>query len=178
MLTQSVEGRYPLSIRILHWLMALMIIGLLAAGLIMVKLPHGPDRDFVFALHKSFGLTVLALAFLRVAYRLRLGAPPLPGIIPAVERFMARLGHLALYTFMFVMPISGYVMTASFAVKPVNWFGIPLPHLIGIDRDRGKLADEIHEWAAYLLIAMIVLHVGAVLLHYLKQRINLLQRML
>jgi cytochrome b561 len=170
-------SKYSLAIRILHWLMAAAIIGLLAVGLIMSDIPRGnPLRGALYALHKSFGLTVLVLAFLRLALRLKSGAPPLPETIPGIERRLAKLGHWALYGFMFLMPVSGYVMSASYGL-PVKWFGIMVPRVVSIDKARGALAGDVHSFAAYALIGMLVMHIGAVVLHYFKHRVNLLGRM-
>lgn len=169
--------KYSLTIRILHWLMAAMIIGLLAVGLIMAGMSRSdPLRGTLYSLHKSFGITVLALAFLRVALRLKEAAPSLPQTIPAIERLLAKLGHLALYGFMFLMPVSGYVMSASYGL-PVRWFGVTIPRLVSIDKTRGALAGDIHTFAAYALIGMLLVHVGAVILHYVRHRVNLLRRM-
>jgi cytochrome b561 len=177
MLLQPTKEKYPAAIRILHWLMALMIIGLLTAGLVMTDMQRDdPNRSLVYGLHKSFGLTVLMLAILRFALKVKLGAPPLPGVIPARERLLASLGHWALYGFMFAMPVSGYLMSASMGL-PVKWFGAALPKLVSVDRVRGRLAGDFHAWAAYALIGLLALHVGAVLLHYFKERVNLLKRM-
>ncbi len=169
--------KYPLSIRVLHWLMAITIIGLLAVGLIMSDMSKSdPLRATLYSLHKSFGITVLMLASLRLALKLKLGGPSLPGTIPAMERHLATLGHWALYGFMFLMPVSGYVMSASYGL-PVRWFGITVPRLVSIDKARGALASDIHEFAAYALIGMLLLHVGAVALHYISHHVNLLKRM-
>jgi cytochrome b561 len=170
--------KYSLAIRILHWLMALMILGLLTVGLIMTGVPRGtPLHNTLYSLHKSFGLTVLALVFLRLSLRFMSDAPPLPETIPAIERLMAKLGHIALYGFMFLMPVSGYIMSASYGL-PVRWFGITIPRLVSIDKARGALAGDVHHFAAYALIAMLVMHVGAVILHWFRQRVNLLKRMI
>jgi len=169
--------KYHLSIRILHWLMAAIIISLLAVGLIMEDLPRSdPLRATLFSLHKSFGITILFLAIIRLGLRLRLGIPPLPDIIPAIERVMAELGHKTLYCFMFALPLSGYLMTNSFGF-PVKWFGIELPRLIDADKARGHLLVDFHQYAAYILIGVISVHALAVLWHFLKQRLNLLSRM-
>jgi cytochrome b561 len=178
MTAMTVRNKYPLIIRILHWLMALLIIGLLIVGLIMTGMDKDdPNRSLLFALHKSFGLTVLMLAALRLVLKLLLGGPPLPMAIPFFERLLATLGHWALYAFMFAMPISGYVLSTSFGL-PVKWFGIPMPKLVGIDKTRGELAGDFHEFAAYALIMLLLIHVGAVAIHYFKERVNLLKRMI
>ena len=143
----------------------------------MTAIPRSnPTHDTLYNLHKSFGITVFALAFLRLGLKLKLGAPPFPSVIPRIEQWLATLGHWALYGFMFLMPVSGYVMSASYGL-PVKWFGLPIPRLVSIDKARGVLAGEIHQFAAYSLIVMIMLHVGAVIQHFLIHRLNLLKRM-
>jgi len=170
--------KYSLPIRILHWIIALLIIGLITVGLIMSDLPKdAPNRPLLYSVHKSFGVTVLFLAVLRFALRLRLGGPPLPLAIPAMERILAQLGHYAFYGFMIAMPVSGYIMSNSFGLS-VKWFGIELPKLFPTDRETGHLAADFHSLAAYSLIGLILLHVAGVVKHYLKERINLLSRMI
>jgi cytochrome b561 len=177
MIESPAHEKYPLAIRVLHWLMAVMIIGLLAVGLIMTDLAKdNPYRSSLFALHKSFGLTVLMLAVLRLALKLKNGGPPFPSIIPRIQKLLAHLGHWALYGFMFALPVSGYIMSSSFGL-PVKWFGFAVPKLLKPDRTRGEWAADFHAYAAYALIGMLVLHIGAVILHYVKERINLLKRM-
>jgi len=169
--------KYPLSLRILHWLIAALILALLAVGLVMTHLDKDdPSRPTLFGLHKSFGVTLLLLAALRLYLRLRLIIPPLPEIIPAFERAMAGLSHWLLYGFMFAMPLSGYLMTNFFG-RPVQWFGLTLPKLVAVDKDRGEWAWQFHWIAAYLLIGLITLHASAALWHFLRQRVNLLERM-
>lgn len=174
---EPVQKYHPL-LRALHWFMALCIIGLLAVGLYMTSLPRDlPLRADLYALHKSFGVTVLVLAFIRVALRMRLGAPALPSVIPAIERLMAHLGHTGLYFFMFALPLSGIIMSNSFGFA-VKWFGVELPRIIGIDKDRGHMAEEAHELMAYLLIGLIALHVAGALKHLIKEKLNLFKRMM
>ncbi len=169
--------KYPFSIRLLHWLIAVMIIGLLTIGLIMTGMAHdNPSRATLYSLHKSFGITVLLLGLLRLWLRLRLYIPPLPEALPALERKLAHYGHYMFYVFMVAMPVSGYVMSTSYGL-PVKWFGLELPRLLTVDKARGQLAADFHAWAAYTLIALIVLHVAGVLKHLIKERINLLARM-
>jgi cytochrome b561 len=170
--------KYPLIIRVLHWLMAALIIGLLTVGLIMTGMDRSdPLRNQLYSLHKSFGVTVLVLAVLRLALRLRLGIPALPQAIKALERLFAHLGHMGLYFFMLVIPLSGIVMSNSYGYG-VSWFGLELPHIVGVDKERGHFAADAHELLAYALIGLISLHVLGALKHYVRERINLFKRIL
>jgi cytochrome b561 len=170
--------KYALIIRVLHWLMAAVIIGLLVAGFIMLDVPKtDPLRHTVYSLHKSLGITILMLAVLRLGLRLKSRAPVLPEAISALHRRLAHVGHWALYGLMLLMPVSGYVMSISNG-QPVKWFGSALPRLLNENKTRGAMAGDIHAYAAYILIGMLVLHAGAVIWHYLFERVNLLRRMM
>jgi cytochrome b561 len=170
--------KYAVIIRVLHWPTAAVIISLLVAGFIMVDVPKAePMHHTLYSLHKSFGITIMILAALRLGLKLKFGAPLLPEAIPALHRRFAHLGHWALYGFMFLMPASGYVMSVSNG-QPINWFGSVLPRLLNEDKARGAMAGDIHAYAAYILIGMLVLHTGAVFWHYLFEKVNLLRRMM
>jgi cytochrome b561 len=170
--------KYPLSIRILHWLMALIMIGLLCVGLYMEGLPkEDPMRGALYSLHKSFGVTVFLLFLIRWFLRARLGVPELPDVITAIEKLSAKLGHYALYGFMAAMPLSGYLMS-SFGGRPVKLFGLELPNIVEKNPELSGFFREFHKYAAYTLIIALTLHVLAVIYHRVKERVNLLSRML
>ena len=161
----------------LHWLIVLLILALAAIGLTMGELPNGPGKIRIYALHKSLGITVLALVIARIAWRLYAGAPrPLPG--PVWQRRLASLTHLALYALLLVMPLSGWVLNSA-AGFPLQWFGlVKLPSLAGRDEGLHELAEEIHENAFWLLALLVVLHAAAALYHHLFVGDDTLRRML
>lgn len=161
-----------------HWLIFLLIAGMVTVGFIMTDMENGPDKFRLIGLHKSFGITVLALVCLRLGWKLINIAPPLPRSLPVWERFMAHMGHLALYLLMFAMPLSGWLMTsaAGFPVSVFGWF--TLPNLIAPDRELRHFFVEAHEVLAWALIVMVSLHVLAALLHHFYYRNNVLRRML
>ncbi len=170
--------KYPLAIRITHWLMALLIIALLTVGLIMTGISRSDSlHKTLYGLHKSFGVVVLCLWLLRVCLRLKLGVPALPEAIPATDKKLAYSGHYLFYLFMIAMPLSGILMTNAFGF-PVSFFGFELPRLIGADKPMGQIFRDFHGYAAYALIGLIGLHVAGVIKHRLKERVNLLQRMI
>ncbi|MEI7669123.1 MAG: cytochrome b [Pseudomonadota bacterium] len=169
--------KYHISIRTLHWLMAAVIICLIAVGLIMGEIPReDPMRGTMYSLHKSFGVFVFFLVILRVFFRFRYQVPALPNVIPEIERKLAKSGHYIFYFFMFAMPLSGY-LTSNYFGFGVNFFGITLPKIVGIDKELGSFFAESHETLAYILILLIFLHIGGVIKHYIKDKTNLLTRM-
>lgn len=175
--------RYGTVAMILHWLIALSIIGLLIVGKYMVDLPRtDPDRFTLFQLHKSFGLSVLVLSFLRVGWRLANPPPALPAGMAPWERWAATLTHLAFYALIIVLPLSGWA-TASSSTSgvPTLWFGLfEVPSMPGIPADRGvhEQAEEVHELLGNIMIGLLLLHVGAALKHHFWDGDTVLKRML
>jgi len=158
-----------------HWLVAVMIIGLLALGLIMVELPK-PDKYAFYGWHKAFGIIVLALVVLRLGWRLKQKPPALPSTTPVWQAIASHVTHWALYTMMLVMPLAGWVMSSA-GGHPVSVFGISIPAIVGEDKELGKLAHDVHQVGAWIFIALIALHIGAALFHHFVQKDGLLHRM-
>lgn len=169
--------RYARLLIMLHWLIALGIIGLLAVGLYMVGLPKGlPVKAALINLHKSLGLTVFLLVLLRIVARAALHRPPLPSMRPW-QRAAARTTQGLLYVGMVVMPLAGY-LGSSFNRYGTRFWGIPLPKWGWDDAHLRELFFGIHQAVGYLLIALIVLHVAGAFKHQWIDRDNLLARML
>ena len=175
---RNAAGRYGGVAKTLHWGMALLILGMLAVGIYMVDLPGTPDKFTLYGWHKSFGATILVLAFLRFCWRLTNPQPALPEHMKPLERLLAHLSHYALYGFMFLLPMSGWLMSsaAGFPVSVFGWF--TLPDLIAPEKATRELFGLVHQYAAYLLIGLLVLHVAASLLHHFYHKDDVLRRML
>ncbi len=176
---RSDTRRWGALTKLLHWTVALLVIALLGIGLWMIDLPLSPNKVRVYALHKSVGITVLALMLVRIAWRAREQArPQMPFAMPAWERGAARLSHVLLYVALLVMPLSGWVFNSA-ANFPLQWFGwVSLPALGGPDPELKALARAVHHWTAYTLIALVSLHVLAALKHHLLDRDETLRRIL
>lgn len=163
-----------------HWLIALAIIGMLVVGWWMHDLPNSPDKIKVYALHKSFGITILALMTLRLAWRLLVDRhrPALPPGMPRWQRIGADVSHVMLYVLVFAQTFSGWLFNSA-ANFPLRWFGLfSVPRLTGPDKDLRALAGEAHEIVAYLLVGFAVLHIVAAWKHHLVDRDVTLVRML
>lgn len=162
----------------LHWLTLIMILCLAAVGMNMDDLPNGPQKIQVYALHKSFGLTVLALTVIRLSWRLFSVTPgPVPNT-PAWQDWAAKLVHGALYLLLFAMPISGWLYNSA-AGFPLKYFGLfSLPKLSGYDPQLKELAGEAHETFFYILALLMLMHAGAALKHHYFDKDNTLTRML
>ncbi|MEO8669874.1 MAG: cytochrome b [Tahibacter sp.] len=164
--------------RSLHWLMAILIVVLGIVGLYMAGLPNSPDKIRIYAIHKSVGLTVLALAILRLLWRLGNRRPTdLP--MPAWQAWSAHAVHGLLYVLMFALPLSGWLYNSA-SGYPLQWFWtVQLPSLTGgADPALKPIAHAIHEWGFYVLGALVIAHAGAALRHHFVDRDETLLRML
>lgn len=168
--------RYSIVARTLHWIMAILILFNLWLGFAHDSLP----RDWqVMPVHKSVGLTVLALTLLRLGWRLTHRPTPLPDGLPAWERTAAKLTHYSFYAFMLLMPLTGWITTSA-GNRPLNWFflfDVPKFAVTKGDPIVG-LSGETHEVVGFLWAALILLHVAAALRHHFILRDNVLRRML
>ena len=160
--------KYPLTMRILHWTMAVIILGLIAAGWSMVS-PDGqtPSRfDFLYPWHKSFGMLILLLVMVRMVTRWRARVPELPAGLSPWEARAAKIGHTALYTLMVVVPCMGYSMSSSYTQSDgVPFFGLDLPELLPKNDARFEVFQALHRYLAYTLLVLVVLHVAGALKH-------------
>lgn len=160
----------------LHWLIALLIIGLLILGLYMVELPISLEKLKFYGWHKEYGLLVLGLAIIRLGWRLMNTTPELE--LPLLEKLAARAAHWTFYIFMFAMPITGWLITSA-AGLPASFFGLfALPNLIAPNEELRHSFQELHEWLGYGLIATIAVHTAAALKHHFINKDEILRRMI
>ena len=160
----------------LHWLMALLIIGMLTLGLYMVTLPISLQKLKLYGWHKEYGFIILALAFFRLSWRLINVNPRLT--LPILEQIAARLVHWAFYGFLFAMPITGWLITSASGIHS-SFFGLfTMPNLIGPNKELLEWFGWMHRWLAYGLIAAIVMHTLAALKHHFYDKDDILRRML
>ncbi|WP_286829330.1 MULTISPECIES: cytochrome b [Kordiimonas] len=183
-MSHDVIERYTGTAMLLHWLTAANILVLLGLGFIMTGMPDGNiELKFtLYQLHKSFGILLLLITLVRLGWRIK-ASPPAP-IISGWMLRAASLTHWALYAIMIMMPIVGWMMVSASPLQiPTEIFGlVELPHLplfdSGVDRKALEhLFEEIHESMAFVLIGILVLHVGAALYHHLVRKDATLVRM-
>lgn len=172
------DHRWGAVSQLLHWATVALIAWLAWLGLTMVDMPPTPAKINAYALHKSLGLTVLALVALRLAWRLFAGAPrPEPGI-PAWQARIASTTHWALYALLFAMPISGWVFNSA-SGYPLQWFKqVNLPPIAGRSEALADAAVGLHEAGFWLLLVLVLAHAGAAFYHHLFQGDDTLRRML
>jgi cytochrome b561 len=165
----------PRKLVILHWLTVLCVC--LAAALILIRdeVDGRALRQWLLEGHRHFGLFVLILFFVRVVIRLRLGKLP-SEIKSRFIRAAAASTHIALYALLLALPLLGW-STSNAQDKPVHLFGLTLPALVKADDD---LADQLQAWhidAAWILLGIVLLHIGAALWHHFVLRDGTLRAM-
>ncbi|WP_047540286.1 cytochrome b [Methylotenera versatilis] len=191
-------SRYTKTAVILHWLIAIAILGMFALGWYMTDLPkEGPKqmaydlfdwgiytwqlneeaspRTFYFNLHKSIGITLFGLIIIRILWRITHKPPALLATYKAWERKLATGTHHLLYLLMIAMPLSGLI-TAVSSKYGVKWFG--LPFIKGLD-DAGlrDIFKEAHEIIAIIILVALFLHIAGALKHKLIDKDDTLKRM-
>lgn len=174
---KNTSETYGLIAKMFHWLMALLIIGMLALGLYMEELPPSPDKYAIYGLHKSFGLLVLWLVGARIIWRLSNKQPKPQETHQKWERILAKIVHLLLYIAMIGMPLTGWMMS-SFGGHDVAFFGIKMPALSAENKDISKIMNEIHSILAFTLMGIIGLHFVGALKHHFIDKDETLKRMM
>jgi cytochrome b561 len=168
--------RYTRTARWLHWILAVLIITMLAVGWTMTSMEHKPGASTLFSLHKSVGLAVLVLVTLRIIWRASHPAAPLPDYVPSWQKRLANATEWTLYVCMAVMPLTGY-LGASHQKHPPAFFGLPTPAWALPDHDVAERFFSVHSFVAWPLAALILLHVAGALKHVLIDRDSVFRRM-
>jgi len=163
--------------KVLHWAMALGIFGLVALGSIMSDMEFSPEKLQFFSWHKWAGVSIFALVWVRLVWRWISPPPPYAESMSINMQRLAHAGHIALYTFMLIVPISGWLMSSAKGVQTV-WFGVwPIPDLLGRDKALGELLQRVHAQLNTLLMLTLAGHVAAALWHHLVLKDDTLRRM-
>ena len=172
----TTPDRYTRTAIVLHWLLALMIVGSFGVGLYMADLPFSPSRLKLYNWHKWAGVTILALSAARLLWRLS-HRPPADLPMPAWQQRAAHAVHLLLYGLFFAVPLAGWAYSSA-AGFPVVWFGVlPLPDFVPVDRALAEAIKPVHKLLAFALTGTVLLHVAAALKHHFIDRDGTLQRL-
>lgn len=170
------KNSFGLIAKLFHWVMAILIIGMLFVGIYMVDLPVSLQKVQIYGWHKAFGSLILGLALLRLVWRWMNVAPELS--LPLFEKIAARLVHWTFYGFMLAMPLSGWLMSSASGL-PVSFFGLfTMPDLIAPNQIHAQFFQFVHHWLGFALLATIFLHIAAALKHHFIDKDDILRRML
>lgn len=180
----AVQHAYSAPQRAVHWIMAVLIIGMVPLGVFMTNIPWEPApganpvlKGRLYELHKSIGLIIFMLAVLRVLLRIFKGAPPPEASLTPLERVASTTLHHLLYLLIFIVPISGWVAT-SMCCPPVNLFWtVPLTLPISGTLESSQPVYLVHFTAVALMSFLVVGHAGAALMHLVIKRDGVFRRM-
>ena len=168
---------YPAPLRALHWLSAGLLLGPYAT-IWAIGYASDTGADVLAMLHRSLGLTILALTLVRLGVRLSSHAPPLPAAIPAVQKLMAHASVVALYGLLLLQPTVGLVGTMLSGNRATVFGSILLPALLPVNRGLADKVSSAHGWIAAAVLALAGLHVLAALHHHVVLRDDVLAGML
>ncbi len=170
--------RYTGTAKSLHWLMAILLFGLLALGFYMHDLPLSPEKLKLYSWHKWAGVTAFLLVLVRLGWRVTHLPPALPASMPRIMQLAAHAGHFALYALMIAIPLSGWLMSSAKGFQTV-WFGVlPIPDLLDKNKELGDLLAVVHKVLNLLFVAVLAGHIGAALKHHFIDKDDILTRIL
>lgn len=174
---RNTENAYGLIAKILHWVMAVLILMMLVMGFTMRGLEDGPDKLWVFGLHKSIGILILMLVSVRILWKLiNITPKPLPTHAPW-EKALAHSVHFVLYGAMLAMPMTGWIMSSAGDFRN-SFFGLfEMPDIAPKNEDLLEAMRDAHEIIAFAIIGFFGLHVAGALKHHFIDRDETLKRM-
>jgi cytochrome b561 len=155
-----------------HWITAALVIFQIWLGLSFADMAQGPERASLFTWHRTIGAIILLVVLARLTYRLANPPPPYPPELPKWERVAGTWNHRLFYLLLIALPIGGVLAVSGLSPGPTITLlgGVAIPKIPGISKDIGELAGNVHSAAAWLLMALIVLHILAALKHQFLDR--------
>jgi cytochrome b561 len=162
--------------RTLHWLTAVLVLGLIPVGIIMHNMEASPLQDRLYNLHRSTGTLLLPLAIIRLLYRWTHPPLPLPDM-PALQRFAAESTHWGLYALLIVQPIVGWAATSAYRAPIIVYGLFELPPILPVNQPLSERLFAVHRWLGVLMALMVCAHIGAALFHHFVNRDRVLMRM-
>ena len=174
---KNTQNSYGVIAKGFHWLLFLMFSFSIVAGNLLASMPKGVEKIQAAGMHKSFGVIILTLILLRLAWRLINDTPKDVSGTPAIQKFMAHAMHWALYALMLAQPLSGIMMSQS-AGFPVSFFGLfELPMFLDKDPSLAGFFKDVHGTVWVLLVLAVIGHAGAALHHHFILKNDVLKRM-
>ena len=175
MATTNSPTQFAVQSRILHWLMAAMLLTMLFIGVSMVSSLENYHR--LIGIHRPLGIMILILAVVRLTNRMFTTLPPFPPTMSRSERLVATASERLLYTLMFALPLVGWSMLSAGSYPIVMFGSLHLPPILPANPALYAVLRKSHSLLAYLLFLTFLAHLCAVLFHTLILRDRLLKRM-
>ncbi len=175
------QDRYSSIAIWLHWILAILILGQIAGGLITEDIESKALKFELVQWHKSFGMLVLVLSFFRLYWRFAHKPPAPPAAMTGAEKMIVKITHVLFYVLMIGIPLFGW-MVVSASPKDIDltlFKIIPWPHLPFIPKGENsvEILKEVHEYLAFAMLGLLALHVLAALKHHYKDKDDVLTRM-
>ena len=170
--------RYTHTAVTLHWLIVLLIFAAFPLGLYMHDLPLSPHKLRLYSYHKWIGMMVLLFAVIRVYWRATHRPPVMPENMVKWEKLAAHTMHFALYVLIFIVPITGWLLSSAKGFQVVLFGVLPLPDLVGKNKELGDLLQEVHKVLNFLMLGLVLAHIAAALKHHFIERDDILVRMI
>lgn len=174
---KNTEESYGLVARIFHWLVGLMIIIVIIVGYTMADMEPSDQKWALYNGHKATGVVILMLVSMRFLWKLSNKTTLLPADIPAWQKLAAKTTYFILYVLMFLMPISGLLMSLL-SGHPVDVYGLFTIDKLAENKPLAMQFHSIHVFSSFILTAFVVLHISAAWYHHLIRKDNVLMRMI
>ncbi len=179
---RNTETGYGLVAIVFHWTIAVLFAGQVTLGIFMTGLADDNLAKFgLYQWHKSFGLVILLLALVRLAWRLINRAPAMPAGMAAFEQRAARLAHVFLYAAIVLVPVTGWAFVSSspLGIPTFAFYLVLVPHLpVPVSEAAEAVLQRVHTYLALLTAAVALVHVGAALRHHCVLKDGVLRRMI
>jgi cytochrome b561 len=160
-----------------HWIIALLVIFMIPLGFCM-SLASGSIFGFLISIHKSCGLTLLFLVILAYLWRLINKRPKFTADTPVWQAKTANRVQSAMYLFLFLQTLSGWIMSTAAGHVPNFWWIVKIPApWVSVNKTTSKVCGFIHHYSAWILVGLICLHILAALYHWWIRRDGVFQRM-
>jgi cytochrome b561 len=169
---------YTLTARAFHWVTAALVLIMIPIGIAMANADFGPAQDTLYHLHRSIGAILLPIVLLRLLWRLRHPAPPLPADIPAIQQFAAHATHWGLYVLLIVQAIVGWIATSAYRAPILVFWLFELPPIWPVDQPFSEKVFWLHRMLGFAIVALLCAHIGAALYHHFVRRDRVLMRMI
>ncbi len=158
--------KYHASIRVIHWVMFVLFVIMFVIGFVMVEFKES-EPWAMYSFHKSTGVLLFGLVFIRLMMRWIKPVPPHSPEIKPLENRIATIAVYLLYLCMIIVPITGYALSNLHGYD-VKFYGLPLPDLFSKSEDWKDFSELLHEYAAYTFLAVIGLHLLGVIKHHVQ----------
>jgi len=174
----SRTDHYPLTSKLLHWLVAMCVVITAPVAIVMTRLDKGPTQDALYNLHKSLGVLIFVLMALRLLNRLAVGALAPEEEIEPWQKTVSSIVHTSFYVLLLAMPVVGYIANSAYGAT-TPFFGLfEIPAIIEKNEGLAIQLFVLHRWVGWLVIVLAVTHISAALYHHFIRRDVVLKRML